>query len=52
MRTVDLIVSTHCGVVPSACWVFGLGRIRAPAAFARFAIIKLACGEKVEHTLE
>jgi len=51
MRTVDLIVSTHSGVVPSAYWVFGLGRIRGPAAFARFAIIKLSCGEKVEHAL-
>jgi len=30
-----MIVSTHSGVVPSACWVFGLGRIRGPAAFAR-----------------
>jgi len=49
MRTVDLIVSTHSGVVPSAYWVFGLGRIRGPAAFARFTIIKLSGGEKVEH---
>jgi len=47
-----MIVSTHSGVVPSACWVFGLGRIRDPAAFARVDTTKLSCGEKVEHALD
>ena len=40
------------GVGSSTCWAPGFGRKRGPAAFARFGITKLSCGEKVEHALD